>query len=88
MESADHGPLFVPPPWSGWSGFAVLGARAAVLLFIYLFGLFGAPPEAYGGSRARGQTGVIAASLHHSHSHTGSKLHLRPTPQLMATPDP
>ena len=30
----------------------------------------------------------LHASLHHSHSNTGSKPGLRPTPQLMATPDP
>ena len=29
-----------------------------------------------------------AASLHHSHSNTGSKPRLLPTPQLAATPDP
>ena len=33
-------------------------------------------PVAYGGSQARGQIGAVAASLHHSHSHTGSELHL------------
>jgi len=38
--------------------------------------------------RPRGQTGAAAASLHHSHSNTISKLHLLPTPQLTATPDP
>ena len=27
-------------------------------------------------------------SLHHSHSNAGSELHLRPTPQLTAMPDP
>ena len=43
---------------------------------------------AYGGSQARGRIGAVAAGLHLSHSNTGSKLHLRPTPQLMATPDP
>lgn len=31
---------------------------------------------------------TTAASLHYSHSNTGSKPHLRPTPQLMAAPDP
>ena len=30
----------------------------------------------YGSSQARGQVGAIAASLHHSHSNMGSKLHL------------
>ena len=45
-------------------------------------------PAAYGGSQARGLTGAIAAGLCQSHSNTGSELHLRPTPQLMAMPDP
>ena len=52
------------------------------------FFLFRAPSEAYGGSQARDQIRAAAASLHHSHSHSGSEPHLRPTPQLMATPDP
>ena len=43
---------------------------------------------AYGSSQARGQIGAIAAYLRHSHSNAGPKLCLRPTPQLMATPDP
>ena len=49
---------------------------------------FRAAPEAYGGSQARGPIGAVAASLHHSHSNVGSKPCLRPTPQLMAMPDP
>ena len=57
-------------------------------LFIYLFLLFRAKPTAYGSSQARGQIGAVAAGLHHSHSDAGSELRLRPTPQLMATPDP
>ena len=32
--------------------------------------------------------GALAASLHQSHSNTGSKQHLRPTPQLMTMLDP
>ena len=47
------------------------------------FFLFRATPATYGSSQARGQTGAAAASLHHGHSHTRSKLHLRPTPQLV-----
>ena len=35
-----------------------------------------------------GQIRATAAGLHHRHSNTGSELHLRPTPQLTATPDP
>ena len=53
-------------------------------LFIY-FCLFRAVPAAYGGSQASGGIGATAAGLHHSHSHVGSKPHLRPPPQLMAT---
>ena len=48
----------------------------------------GCTPEAYGGSQAWGRIEVTAATLCHSHSHTGSKLSLQPTPQLTATPDP
>ena len=52
------------------------------------FFLFKATPAAYGNSRARGQIRAAAASLHHSHSNTGSELHLQPMLQLTATPDP
>ena len=47
-----------------------------------------APPAAYGGSQARGLIRVVAASLCQSHSNTGSKPCLQPTPQLKAMPDP
>ena len=50
--------------------------------------LFGATGAAHGGSQARGGIGAAAAGLPHSHSSSGSKPSLRPTPQLMATPDP
>ena len=43
---------------------------------------------AYGISQGRGCIRTTAASLRHSHSNMGFKLHLQPTPQLMATPDP
>ena len=43
---------------------------------------------AYGGSQARGPTGAAPSGLCHSHSDAGSKLRLRPTAQLTATPDP
>ena len=52
------------------------------------FLLFRATPMAYGGSQARGQIGATAPSLCHSHSNTGSELHLWCAPQLMAIPDP
>ena len=56
--------------------------------FFFFFGLFRAEPEVYGSFQARGQIRATLASLHHSHSNTGSKLHLPPTPQLTAMLDP
>ena len=50
------------------------------------------PPRAalmaYVDSQARGGIGAVAVGLHHSHSNAGSEWHLRPTPQLIAMPDP
>ena len=43
---------------------------------------------AYGGSQARGLFGAVAAGLHHSQGNVKSQLHLQPTPQFTATPDP
>ena len=59
-----------------------------LFLFIYLFAASTAAPMAYGGPQARGLIGDIAAGLCQNHSNAESELHLRPTPQLMATPDP
>jgi len=59
-----------------------------LLFFLCLFAFSRAAPVAYGGSQARGLIGAVAASLHQSHSNLGSELHLQPTPQLTATPDP
>jgi len=60
-----------------------------IIFFFFLsFCLFRASPEAYGGSQARGLMGATAAGLRHSHSNARSEPHLRPTPQLTATPDP
>ena len=55
---------------------------------IFFFLLFRATPTAHGGSQPRDLIGATAASLHHSHSNTGSELRLQPPPQLRATPDP
>ena len=52
------------------------------------FCLFRAVPEANGSSQVWSQIEAVAASWHHSHSNVGSKLHLRPIPQLTAKPDP
>ena len=55
---------------------------------LFFFFLFRATTTVYGSYQARGQIGAIAASLRHSRGNAGSKLSLRPTPQLMATLDP
>ena len=54
---------------------------------VFVCGWVGAP-VAYGVSQTRGPIGAVAAGLHQSHSKGGSKLCLRPTPQLTATLDP
>ena len=63
-----------------------------VFLFFHFyflsFCLFRATPMAYGRSQARGWIGAAPAGLCHSHSNARSKLHLQPTPQLMAMLDP
>ena len=48
----------------------------------------GAVFAAYGSSWARGWIRAVAAGLPHNHSNTRSELHLRPTLQLTAMPDP
>ena len=65
-----------------------LGNSICVYLFLFLFLLFRAAPLAYRSSKSRGPLRAAAAGLHHSHSNAGAKTHLRPTLQLMATPDP
>ena len=45
------------------------------IFLFFTFGLFRAAPAVYGGSQARGQITAAAASLHHSHSNTGSLTH-------------
>ena len=37
-------------------------------LLFFFFCIFRAAPAVYGGSQAKGRTGAVAASLHHSHS--------------------
>ena len=67
---------------------AKFGNFSVIYLHTFSFLLFRAAPVAYGDSQARGQIGAVAAGLHHSHSNTRPKPHLRPTPQLTATLDP
>ena len=53
-----------------------------------IFFSFTAAPAAYGSSQVRGWIRAAAKGQCHSHGNTGSKMHLQPTPQLAATPDP
>ena len=55
---------------------------------VFFFFLNRAAPQAYGSSQVMDQIGAMAASLHHSHSNLGSKLHLQPIPELIAMPYP
>ena len=54
--------------------------------FLFVFCLFRAIPVAYGGSQARGLIRTVTVGL--CHSNARSELHLQPTPQLTAMPDP
>ena len=56
--------------------------------FFFFLNFFRATIMAYGVSQARGPVRATDASLHHSHSDAGSELHLHPTQQPTATPDP
>ena len=59
-----------------------------IYLFFCLFAFSRATPVAYGDSQARGLIRAVATGLCQSHNNVGSAPHLRPTPQLMAMPDP
>jgi len=59
-----------------------------LLLFFIFLSFSRATPMAHAGSQARCLIGAIAAGLHQSHSKVRCHLSVRPTPQLMATPDP
>ena len=59
-----------------------------VCVCVCVFVFSRAAPTVHRCSRARGLTGAVTASLHHSHSNATSKPCLRPSPQLTATPDP
>ena len=51
-------------------------------LFFFVICPFRAESTANGGSQARGRIRAVAASLHQSHSNTGSEPDLQPTPQV------
>ena len=64
------------------------GVEKGNLFLFFSLNFSRAAPAAYGDSQVRGLFGAVAAGLGQSHSNTGSEPHQRPTPQLMATPDP
>ena len=74
-------------PFTSQTACVIVYYVAEFLSFLppYFLGPQGA---AYGHSQARGQIRAAAAGLHHSHSSAGSTLHLQPTLQHMAMPDP
>ena len=59
-----------------------------LFFFLFLFAFSRAAPAAYGGSQSRGLIGAVATGLRQSHSNEGSESRVRPTPHLMAMPDP
>ena len=59
----------------------------SILGFVFVF--WGLHPQHMEVPRlGRDRIGAVATSLRHSYSNARPKPHLRPTPQLMATPDP
>ena len=78
-------PHFTPTPLRCPMRFQVFLGSMNPSFFFFFFFPFRATPAA---SQARGQIGAAAASLCHSQGNTRTKLHLRPTSQLVAMPDP
>ena len=74
-------------PWFVHQGWAPSQALSLSFFFFGLFAFSRATPMEYGDCQARGLIRAVASSLHHSYSNMGSEPRLRPTPQLMATPD-
>ena len=76
-------------PESSWALFGSVTTEPQWEFFFFFFFVFSrVAPAAYGGSWARDLIGVVATSLHRSHSNARSKLRLPPIPQLTAMPDP
>ena len=86
VSTAPIRPLAREPPYA--MGVALKKKKAHNNHYFLFFFFFRAASVVYGSSQARGQIGTAAASLHHSHSNRGSELHLQPTSQLMAMPEP
>ena len=72
---------------------AMTGTPSLKILFFFflsfcLFAFARVAPMACRAPQVRGLIRAVAAGLRQSHSNLGSKPRLRPTPPLMATPDP
>ena len=65
-----------------------LGTRCPIYVPLPFFSFFKGHTRGIWRFWARDQIGAAAASLCQSHSNSASELHLRPTPQLAAVPDP
>ena len=78
--------LFICSPKS--SGLKTIAHEPSLALCFFFSFLFRAVPTTCRSSQARGLIRTIPAGLCHTHSNTGSKPCLPPTPQLMAIPDP
>ena len=73
--------------WWSWVVGGYTNDYLYLLIFIHFFFPFRATPVAYGSSQARGRIRRAPAGLHHSHSNTGSELHLWSMLQPAATLD-
>ena len=74
--------------FSKTSGDTQLSRLGLLFYFFIYFCLFAFSRATHGGSQARGLIGAVATVPRQSHSNTGSKPHLQPTPQITATPNP
>ena len=68
--------------------FTVTHCESWLVIFIFfkIFVHFRAALATYRSSQTRGQIRATAAGLHHSHSNSGSELHLQSTPQFTGMP--
>ena len=85
----------VPLTWAGGGGIQdvrlkpdVHGCSFTMEIIIIFLIFFRVAPMVCGRSQVRDLIGATTAGLQHSHSNSGCKPFLQPTPQLMATLDP
>ena len=86
LLSLMHGSCALKYVFICFRGMGVGSLKSLSLFFFFL--LLRAAPVAYGSSQARDRIRTLTASLCQSHNNPSAKIHLPPTPQIMATPDP